>query len=129
MSRLKWKVMSQEWIWQQPCTVKKANERTRIYEQQYEWQDSKHFPYVPFRISGGSNLSAMHKSKEVCLEIFQNTETDLENVIYEKSLRRLGLLNQKKEKERRRGTEEGFYKQKMLLQTGKKKLFFISCGQ
>lgn len=129
--------MSQEWIWQQPYTVKKANERTGRYEQQYNWQDSKHFPYALSRISGDSNntmcsdLSAIHKSKWICLEIFQNTETDLENMIYRKDWKDWDCLTKKrrKENERGRGTKERFYKQKKLFQTEEKKLFFLSCGE
>lgn len=36
-----------------------------------------------------SDLSAIHESKGICLEKFQNKETNLENMICEKRLKRL----------------------------------------
>lgn len=66
-------------------------------------------------------MSAIRESKGVCLEVFQNTETDLENVIYEKRLRRLGLLNQKKKKKREgEGLKEGFINRKNCCKKEKK---------
>lgn len=88
-----------------------------MYEQQYNRQDSKQFPYVLFRVSGGSSktecsdLSAIYKGKGIYLEIFRNTETNLKNMICEKRLKRLGLFNQKKEKKEKRereGLKKGF---------------------
>lgn len=79
-----------------------------------------------FRISGSSSktvcsdLSAINESKGICLEIFQNTESDLENVIYEKRLRRLGLFNQKKKKREEEGLKKGFINRKSCCKQEKR---------
>lgn len=61
------------------------------------------------------------------MEILQNANTDLESMIHQQRLIRLGLFikkKKKKKKERKKGTgktEVRFSKQKMLLLAGEKK--------